>query len=170
MGVIWIKHVVIYSVCVLCLYCRYVTELLGDDKYVSCSVVLSALCHLLRIMEVSDVDPAYIAQGCIYRGPQETKGEHKPLMAKGSHSSRSQIQGPQMPSQSREERGVAKAEWDAERQKPCATALQKKNGTRATKEEDGPPTDGIRVRVWRWGSVHSHMSPTVVVGTHRSPW
>ncbi|XP_063765784.1 E3 SUMO-protein ligase ZBED1-like [Eleginops maclovinus] len=27
--------------------CRYVTELLGGDKYVSCSVVLPALCHLL---------------------------------------------------------------------------------------------------------------------------
>jgi len=40
--------------------CRYVTELLVGDKYVSCSVVLPALCHLLRTMEASDVDPAYV--------------------------------------------------------------------------------------------------------------
>lgn len=40
---------------------RYITAwLLGGEKYVSCSVVLPALCHLLRMMEVSDVDPAYI--------------------------------------------------------------------------------------------------------------
>jgi len=44
---------------VLCV-CRYVTELLGGDKYVSCSVLLPALCHLLRTMEASDVDPAYV--------------------------------------------------------------------------------------------------------------
>lgn len=42
--------------------CRYVTELLGGDKYVSCSVVLPTLCHLLHTMEVSDVDPAYIVR------------------------------------------------------------------------------------------------------------
>lgn len=46
----------------MCLYCRYITELLGGEKYVSCSVVLPALCHLLRTMEVSDVDPAYIVR------------------------------------------------------------------------------------------------------------
>ncbi|CAG6022948.1 unnamed protein product [Menidia menidia] len=40
--------------------CRYVTELLGGETYVSCSVVLPALCHLYRTMEVSDEDPAYI--------------------------------------------------------------------------------------------------------------
>ncbi|XP_071376199.1 E3 SUMO-protein ligase ZBED1-like [Centroberyx affinis] len=32
--------------------CRYVTELLGGETYVSCSVVLPALCHLYRTMEV----------------------------------------------------------------------------------------------------------------------
>ncbi|XP_053510051.1 zinc finger BED domain-containing protein 4-like [Ictalurus furcatus] len=42
--------------------CRYITELLGGEKYVSCSVVLPALHHLLRPMEVSDVDPAYISR------------------------------------------------------------------------------------------------------------
>ncbi|KAI7800451.1 uncharacterized protein LOC130564312 [Triplophysa rosa] len=42
--------------------CKYITELLGGEKYVSCSVVLPALCHLLRTMEVSDVDPAYIVR------------------------------------------------------------------------------------------------------------
>lgn len=46
----------------LCLHCRYITELLGGEQYVSCSVVLPALCHLLRTMAVSDVDPAYIAR------------------------------------------------------------------------------------------------------------
>uniref|UniRef100_A0AAZ1XRF2 BED-type domain-containing protein n=1 Tax=Oreochromis aureus TaxID=47969 RepID=A0AAZ1XRF2_OREAU len=33
--------------------CRYVTELLGGERYVSCSMVLPALCHLFRIMEDS---------------------------------------------------------------------------------------------------------------------
>nr|XP_055037062.1 E3 SUMO-protein ligase ZBED1-like [Misgurnus anguillicaudatus] len=42
--------------------CRYITELLGGDKYVSCSVVLPALCHLQHTMKISDDDPAYIAR------------------------------------------------------------------------------------------------------------
>ncbi|XP_047016312.1 uncharacterized protein si:dkey-96f10.1 [Ictalurus punctatus] len=37
-------------------------ELLVGKKYASFSVVLPALCHLLRTMEVSDVDPAHIAR------------------------------------------------------------------------------------------------------------
>ncbi|KAL3973863.1 KRAB domain-containing zinc finger protein [Sarotherodon galilaeus] len=40
--------------------CRYVTELLGGEQYVSCSMVLPALCHLFRIMEPSDDDPVYV--------------------------------------------------------------------------------------------------------------
>uniref|UniRef100_A0A3P9AS52 BED-type domain-containing protein n=1 Tax=Maylandia zebra TaxID=106582 RepID=A0A3P9AS52_9CICH len=40
--------------------CRYVTELLGGERYVSCSMVLPALCHLFRIMEPSDDDPVYV--------------------------------------------------------------------------------------------------------------
>ncbi|KAJ8342953.1 hypothetical protein SKAU_G00328810 [Synaphobranchus kaupii] len=40
--------------------CKYVTNLLGGDKYVSCSAVLPALCHLQRKMEVTDDDPAYV--------------------------------------------------------------------------------------------------------------
>lgn len=35
-------------------------ELVGSEKYVFFSMVLSALCHLLHTMEVSEVDPAYI--------------------------------------------------------------------------------------------------------------
>uniref|UniRef100_A0AAV2K542 HAT C-terminal dimerisation domain-containing protein n=1 Tax=Knipowitschia caucasica TaxID=637954 RepID=A0AAV2K542_KNICA len=42
--------------------CRYVTELLGGEAYVSCSMVLPALCHLLKNMEVSEEDPAYIVK------------------------------------------------------------------------------------------------------------
>uniref|UniRef100_A0A9J8BNG7 HAT C-terminal dimerisation domain-containing protein n=1 Tax=Cyprinus carpio carpio TaxID=630221 RepID=A0A9J8BNG7_CYPCA len=42
--------------------CRYITELLGVDKYVSCSVVLPALCHLQHAMKISDDDPAYIVR------------------------------------------------------------------------------------------------------------
>jgi hypothetical protein len=42
--------------------CRYITELLGGDKYVSCSVVLPALCHLQHGIKISDDDPAYIVR------------------------------------------------------------------------------------------------------------
>lgn len=42
--------------------CRYITELLGGEKYVSCSVVLPALCHLQQAMKISDEDPAYIVR------------------------------------------------------------------------------------------------------------
>ncbi|KAK0142439.1 Zinc finger BED domain-containing protein 1 [Merluccius polli] len=37
-----------------------VTELLGGDTYVSCSVVLPALCHLNRVMNPTDEDPGYM--------------------------------------------------------------------------------------------------------------
>lgn len=39
-------------------HCRYVTELLGGEKFVSCSVVLPAWCHISRVMEVCEDDPA----------------------------------------------------------------------------------------------------------------
>ncbi|XP_019380299.1 PREDICTED: chromosome alignment-maintaining phosphoprotein 1 isoform X4 [Gavialis gangeticus] len=42
--------------------CRFVTELLGGELYVSCSVILPALCHVCRVMAVSDDDPAYVAR------------------------------------------------------------------------------------------------------------
>ncbi|XP_060792592.1 E3 SUMO-protein ligase ZBED1-like [Neoarius graeffei] len=42
--------------------CRYITEFLGGDKYVSCSVVIPALCHLQHEMKISDDDPAYIVR------------------------------------------------------------------------------------------------------------
>ncbi|XP_060756808.1 E3 SUMO-protein ligase ZBED1-like [Neoarius graeffei] len=42
--------------------CRGVTELLGGENYVSCSVVLPALRHLTRTMEASDDDPAYVVK------------------------------------------------------------------------------------------------------------
>nr|XP_024656963.1 zinc finger BED domain-containing protein 1-like [Maylandia zebra] len=38
------------------------TELLGGEAYVSCSVVLPAFCHLRRVMEVTDEDPAYVVR------------------------------------------------------------------------------------------------------------
>ncbi|CAL8313931.1 unnamed protein product [Arctogadus glacialis] len=41
-------------------HCRYVSELLGGEQFVSCSVVLPALCHLSRVMEVTEDDPAYM--------------------------------------------------------------------------------------------------------------
>ncbi|TRY60797.1 hypothetical protein DNTS_033330, partial [Danionella cerebrum] len=40
----------------------YVTELLGGEAYVSCSVVLPSLCHLCLKMEACDEDPAYVVR------------------------------------------------------------------------------------------------------------
>ncbi|KAI4885596.1 hypothetical protein NFI96_013028 [Prochilodus magdalenae] len=40
----------------------YVTEILGGEQYVACSVVLPALCHLFRVMEPSDDDPVYVVR------------------------------------------------------------------------------------------------------------
>lgn len=37
-------------------------ELLGGEKYVSCSVVLPALCHLALKMAVTEDDPAYVVR------------------------------------------------------------------------------------------------------------
>ncbi|KAI4810578.1 hypothetical protein KUCAC02_013517 [Chaenocephalus aceratus] len=47
--------------------CRYVTELLGGEQCVSCSVVLPALRHLFRVMEPSDDDPVYVQEGLYHR-------------------------------------------------------------------------------------------------------
>lgn len=38
------------------------TELLGGELYVSCSVVLPAACHLRRAMETTEDDPAYLVR------------------------------------------------------------------------------------------------------------
>lgn len=40
--------------------CRYVSELLGGENFVSYSVVLPAFCHLSRVMDISEDDPAYM--------------------------------------------------------------------------------------------------------------
>ncbi|XP_051815909.1 E3 SUMO-protein ligase ZBED1-like [Acanthochromis polyacanthus] len=42
--------------------CRYVTEILGGEHYISCSVVLPAFCHLFRVMEPSEDDPVHIVK------------------------------------------------------------------------------------------------------------
>ena len=42
--------------------CRYATMLLGGETYVSCSVILPTICHLLRIMTVSEDDPGYVVR------------------------------------------------------------------------------------------------------------
>ncbi|XP_063049691.1 E3 SUMO-protein ligase ZBED1-like [Engraulis encrasicolus] len=43
-------------------HCRYVSDLLGGEMYVSCSVVLPALCHLSRVMDATEDDPAYMVK------------------------------------------------------------------------------------------------------------
>lgn len=53
------------------------TELLGGGKYVSCSVVLPAFCHLSRVMESSDDDPAYVVKfKSTFRTDLETRKEN----------------------------------------------------------------------------------------------
>ena len=42
--------------------CRYATELLGGERYISCSVILPTFCHLFHAMEPSDDDPAYVVR------------------------------------------------------------------------------------------------------------
>lgn len=42
--------------------CKTATELLGGEKYVSCSVVLPCLMYLSKQMKISDEDPAYIVR------------------------------------------------------------------------------------------------------------
>ena len=41
-------------------HCRYITELLGGNKYISCSIVLPAICHLERVMKPCDDDAVYV--------------------------------------------------------------------------------------------------------------
>ncbi|CAL8234245.1 unnamed protein product [Boreogadus saida] len=50
------------ALCLSDCLCGCITELLGGDKYVSCSAVLPALCHLQHAMKISDDDPAYIVR------------------------------------------------------------------------------------------------------------
>ncbi|XP_068577816.1 E3 SUMO-protein ligase ZBED1-like [Cebidichthys violaceus] len=58
-------------------HCRFATELLGGEKYVSCSVVLPAFCHLSRVMESSDDDPAYVVKfKSTFRTDLETRKEN----------------------------------------------------------------------------------------------
>ena len=46
----------------------------------SCSVVLPAFCHLLRTMEISDVDPAYIVRlKAAFKGDLNTRKENTNL-------------------------------------------------------------------------------------------
>ena len=52
---------VFVCLCVL-FYCRYVTEILGVEAYISCSVVLPALSHLHQVMKVSEEDHAYVVR------------------------------------------------------------------------------------------------------------
>jgi len=41
---------------------RYATDLLGGERYISCSVVLPTLCHLFSAMTVSEDDPLYVVK------------------------------------------------------------------------------------------------------------
>jgi hypothetical protein len=50
------------NICNVLQHVKYVTEILGGSKYVSCSLVLPTLCHLRRLMSAEDDDPAYIAR------------------------------------------------------------------------------------------------------------
>lgn len=68
---------------------RYITDLLGGEKYVSCSAVLPSLHHLLWSMDVSDVDPAYIAHfKNTFTKDLNKRKEHEPGLVKSSLSFR----------------------------------------------------------------------------------
>ncbi|KAI9516415.1 hypothetical protein NQZ68_015916 [Dissostichus eleginoides] len=67
--------------------CRYISDLHGGEKFVSCSVVLPALCHLLRVMESSEDDPAYMVTfKQTFRTDMETQGQNKHCMAESCGS------------------------------------------------------------------------------------
>ena len=63
------------------------TELLGGENYVSCSVVLPAFCHLNRIMDLSDEDPGYMIkfQGLFHKGPGRPQSDPQQQMVEASY-------------------------------------------------------------------------------------
>lgn len=65
------------------------------EKFVSCSVVLPALCHLLRVTEVSEDHPAYMIKfkQSIKAEMEETQRKEQHRTAEGRNSSRSQDLG-----------------------------------------------------------------------------
>lgn len=68
---------------------RYITELLGGEKYVSCSVVLPARRRLLCTMDVRCWSSVHSPlQERIHKGTQQKKREHEPGLVKSSLSFR----------------------------------------------------------------------------------
>ncbi|CAL8311038.1 unnamed protein product [Merluccius merluccius] len=82
--------------------CRYVTKLLGGEKYVSCSMVLPAICHILRVMESSDDDPAYMVKFKFTFTTDMEKRKEKANTSYDCHCTRPKSQGPEVFTQSRE--------------------------------------------------------------------
>jgi len=72
----------------------------------SCSVVLLALCHLLCTMEATDVDPAYVAH---FKAAFTEDLNRRKENTNMSWLKVATALDPQVPAQSREGRGVAKA-------------------------------------------------------------
>lgn len=128
----------------MCFYCRYITELFGGEKYVSCSVVLPALCHLLCIMEASHEDPAYIVcfKSTFTKNSNKQKENSNLSWLKVAASLGPRFKDLRcLPKAERGEVWQRLSEMIKDREPAPLSSVEE----RATKE-DGPPTDGIRHR------------------------
>lgn len=87
----------------------YVTEVLGGEDPVSCTVVLPAVCHLSDRGLRSWSSLCCEVQDCIQGGPSHSQGSHQHSMAENRNCTWSQVQGLEVPTKSQKGRHVDQA-------------------------------------------------------------